>query len=86
MQSVNGHALQVDGTVDMPFEIGGLKTSYTFYVVRNMNRKLILGRDWLLKNGVRLYFDLGCIRVHQTYIPLQEDIHISSVVRTQNKI
>lgn len=51
-----------------------------------MNRKLILGRDWLLKNGVRLYFDLGCIRVHQTYIPLQEDIHISSVVRAQNKI
>ena len=86
LQSVNGDALQVDGIVDMPFEIGGLKMSHAFYVVRNMNRKLILGRDWLLKNGVRFYFDLGCIRVHQTYIPLQEDIHISSVVRAQNKI
>ena len=35
---------------------------------------------------MRLYFDLGCIRVNQTCIPLQEDIHISSVVRAQKKI
>ena len=41
LHSVNGDALQVDGIVDMPFEIGGLKMSHTFYVVRNMNRKLI---------------------------------------------
>ncbi|MCG8078877.1 MAG: DDE-type integrase/transposase/recombinase [Candidatus Thiodiazotropha taylori] len=85
LQSVNGETLQVDGAVEMSFEIGGLTMSHLFYVVRNMNRNLILGRDWLLKNGVRLYFDLGCIRVHQTYIPLQEDIHVSSVVRAHNK-
>ena len=50
-----------------------------------MNRKLILGRDWLQNNGVRLYFDLGCIRVNQTYIPLQEDLHISSIARVHTK-
>ena len=50
-----------------------------------MNRKLILGSDCLQKNGVKLYFDLGCIRIHQTYVPLQEDIHISSIVRVHSK-
>ena len=50
-----------------------------------MNRKLILGRDWLKQNGVRLYFDLGCIRLHQTYIPLQEDIHVTSIVLLRSK-
>jgi hypothetical protein len=59
---------------------------HIFYVVREMNRKVILGKDWLLKNGVRVYYDLGCIRVNGKYTPLQEDIHISSVVRLQNKV
>ena len=31
------------------------------FVVTDMNRKLILGRDWLQKNGVRLYDDLGAL-------------------------
>ena len=68
-----------------PFEIGGAETKHAFYVVRSMNRKLILGRDWLQQNGVRLYFDLGCIRLHQAYIPLQEDIHVTSIVHLRSK-
>lgn len=57
--------------------------SHKFYVVANMNRKAILGRDWLVENGVRLYFDLGCLRVHDVYVTLEEDIHINSVVKLQ---
>ena len=50
-----------------------------------MNRNVMLGRDWLIQRGVRLYFDLSCLRVHNTYMPLQEDIHIASCLRLSNK-
>ena len=85
-KTVNGEPLKVDGCAEIAFEIGGMKTSHLFFIVKNMNRKVILGRDWLQQNGVRLYFDLGCLRFNQTYIPLQEDIHVSSVVRMQSKV
>ena len=52
-----------------------------FYVVKDLNRNFILDRDWLTENGVRLYFDLGYFRVGKTYVPLEEDIHIASIVR-----
>lgn len=51
----------------------------------NRARPVFRCYDWLHRNGVRLYFDLGCIRVHQTYIPLQEFMHISFVVRVHSK-
>jgi hypothetical protein len=59
--------------------------SHSFYVVSDMNRNVILGRDWLIPNGVRFYFDLSCLRVQNKYIPLQEYIHIASVLRLSNK-
>ena len=40
----------------------------------------------LKQNGVRMYFDLGLLRIDKTYVQLQEDIHISSVVRLRNKL
>lgn len=88
MQSVNGTELAVDGMVEVSFEIGGLKMSHPLYVVNEMNRKLILSKDWLFTRGVRVYYDLGCIRVNNVYVPLQEDIHVSSIVRlcTKTKI
>ena len=49
-----------------------------------MNRNIILGQDWLIKNGVRMYYDLGCLRVNNTYVPLIEDIHTPSVVRLKS--
>lgn len=85
LQTVNGEPLKLDGCAEINFEIGGLKMSHLFFVVPDMNRNLILGRDWLENNGVRMYFDLGCIRVNQTYIPLQEDMRISSVIRVHKK-
>ena len=88
LQSVNGSELTVDGLAEISFEIGGLRMSHPFYVVNDMNRNLILGKDWLFTRGVRVYYDLGCIRVNNVYVPLQEDIHISSIARlcTKTKI
>jgi len=53
-----------------------------------MNRNIILGKDWLTGNGVRVYYDLGAMRIKNVYVPLQEDIHVSSLARlkTNTKI
>ena len=37
-------------------------------------------------NGVRFYYDLGCLRIGHTYIPFEEDIHIATVVRIESTV
>ena len=85
LQSVNGNSLNCVGSIDIEFSIKSVKMNHTFYVVSDMNRNVILGRDWLVKNGVRLYFDLGMLRVGDVYANLEEDIHISSILRLKSK-
>ena len=85
LQTVNGEPLKLDGCTEINFEIGGIKMSHSFFVIRAMNRNLILGRDWVEKNGIRIYFVLSCIRVNKTYIPLQEEMCISSVIQMHKK-
>ena len=36
----------------------------------------------MTQNGVRLYFDLGCLQVCETYASLEEDIHKASLTKT----
>ena len=81
LQSVSGDSLSVEGCADISFQLNRLTLSQKFYVVNGMNRNVILGQDWLKENGVRLYYDLGCMRLGKTYVQLQEDIHISSILR-----
>ena len=84
LQAVNGEALNVEGSANFEFEIGGTKLEQKFYIVSNMNRNIILGTDFLTEQGIRIYFDLKCIRVGKIYVPLENDIHISSIVRIAN--
>lgn len=60
--------------------------THKLYIVKNLNRNVILGLDLLQSRGVRVSHDLGCIRVHNVYIPLEDDIHIASIIRTRTKI
>ena len=84
LNSVSRESLQVDGCVNLTFSIGDTEMQHMFYVVREMNRNLILGSDWLCQHGVRIYYDLGCLRVgNKTYVNLEEDIHIACVARTK---
>ena len=78
--------LNIDGFIELEFCIGGIKMLHKFYVVQNLNRNVIIGLDWLQSRGVRVYHDLGCVRVDQTYIPLVDDVHIASVARLKNKV
>ncbi|MCG8045974.1 MAG: retropepsin-like aspartic protease [Candidatus Thiodiazotropha endolucinida] len=84
LQSVNGTCLKLDGYVTLTFQIGDTEIKHSFYVSPSINRNFILGRDWLVQNGVRLYFDLGFLRIGRTQIPLEEDIHIASLVRLRS--
>ena len=40
--------------------------NHTFIVASGINKNVILGKDWLSKFGVRLYFDLQKLRVGKT--------------------
>ena len=55
--------------------------SQDFYVIRDLNRNLILGLDWLKQNNVRIYFDLKCLRINGKHYVNLEDIHIASTLR-----
>ena len=61
LQSANGSSLKVDGCVSVQFRIGGTED---FYVVRDLNRNMILGLDRLKSNNVRIYFDLKSLRIN----------------------
>ena len=57
LQSVSGQALKIDGCVNLTFLVKGLTMTHTFIVVKDMNQILILGRDWLKQNWIRMYID-----------------------------
>ena len=85
LQSANGSSLKVDGCVNVQFRIGGTEVSQDFYVVRDLNRNMILGLDLLKSNNVKIYFDLKSFRINgKTYVNLEEDIHVASTVRMKH--
>lgn len=84
LMGVDGSPLDIDGVARISFIIGGNSVVQDFYVTRSMTRNVILGRDWLLSNGVRLYFDQKSLRIKNAYVPLEEDVHISSVEKGTN--
>ena len=75
LQSVN------EGCANIAIQIGKTEVTQLFYIVKDMNRNAILGKDWLTQNGVRLYFGLGSLRIGKCYVSLEEDIKIASIVR-----
>ena len=82
LQSANGSELKCDGCVTVQICIGGTEMSQDFYVIRDLNRNLILGLDWMKQNNVRIYMELKCLRLNgKHYVNLEEDIHIASTVR-----
>ena len=69
----------VKGITQLQLKVGSQYTYQRCVVIKNLNRLVILGRDWFRKYGVRIYYDLGAIRLNGEYIPLEEDIHMSNV-------
>ncbi len=87
IHAVNSGSLKVDGSITLPIDIGGYPMCQEFYIVKEINRNIILGQDFLEQNGVRIYFDLGCMRIAgKVYVKMERDIHIASVVRAHQSI
>ncbi|WAR04389.1 hypothetical protein MAR_019758, partial [Mya arenaria] len=78
LEFVSGDSLNVKGKVELTFEMKNLQLTHSFFVVEGINRNIILGDEWLNKNGVRMYFDLGCIRI--------KDKHVNSICRLTHSI
>ena len=78
---VQGESIDVDACASLKYEIGRGKQEREFSVVPEMNRNIILGRDWLKQFHVCMYYDLGCIRIGKSYVKMEEDINISSLAR-----
>ena len=81
LQSVKGDSVDVDGYASLKYEIGGEKQEHEFFVVPEMNRNIILGRDCLKQFGAHMYYNLAYIRIDKSYVKMEEDIHISSLAR-----
>lgn len=73
----------MDRSVVLEFKIDEQTQSHLFYVVNNINRNVMLGRDFLQQHGVRLYFDLEYLQINHSYISIEDDGHIASIVRLQ---
>ena len=86
LQAANGSPLHIVGSTRLHVKIGNQLTPHDFFIVRNLSRNFILGRDWLMQNGARMYFDLGALKIGNEYIALEEDIHISSIIRLSKGI
>lgn len=86
LAATNQNLLQVDGTVNLQFKIGKDVLEHTFHVTPDTSRNVILGRDFLIMHGVRIYYDLGCLKIKSSYVPLDQDCHITSIIRTQSDI
>ena len=81
LQSVKGDAIDVDGCALLKYDSGGEKQEHELFVVPEMNRNIILSRDWLKQCGVCIYYNSGCIRIGKSYVKIEEDIHISLLAR-----
>ena len=87
LQTAIGEPLSILGQTNITFTMNGLPlTQLFFFVTDGLNRNFILGRDWLKKHEVRLYFDLGMLRIGKICVKLEEDIHISSILRLDKKV
>lgn len=83
LHSVTGQKLEVLGQTMINLKLGGINVRHMFHVVKDLNRNMILGRDFLLKNGVRLLFDLHKLKFQDVYVDLEEDMHVSTLVRVK---
>ena len=81
LQSVIGDSIDVDGYASLKYELGREKQDHEFFVVRQINRNIILGGDWLKQFGVCISYNLGCIRMSKSYVKMEGDGCISSLAR-----
>ena len=86
LESVTGTQLKIDGAIELSFVVAGLKLRYTFYVVPNLDRNAIIGRDFLKHFNCRIYCDLDKLRINGRYVDLVEDAYLQSLIRLKRSV
>ena len=86
LQTVKGKTIDVIGSVELKFSLRGKEMIHKFYVCSDISRNMILGRDWMAKYGVQLFFDTNVIRMRGCVAPMIEDSEITSLVRLQKSV
>ena len=83
LRGVNGNKLQNMGTIELELDFNGYLVKHTFIVSRDITRNCLIGRDFMINNDVRLYYDLGAMKFGEVspYIALVRDVHVNSIVR-----
>lgn len=55
LESVSGNVLHIKGKTNLNLNLG-----HSLFVIQGANINILLEDDWLISNGVRMHFDLGC--------------------------
>ena len=57
LQLVKGVFIDMDGCPLIEYEIGKEKQEHQFFIVPQMNRNIILDRDWFKQFDMYMYYD-----------------------------
>ena len=68
-----GWLIDIDEYGSLNYEIGRGKQEHEFFGVPEMNRDIILGRDWLTHFGVHMSYDIGCTNNGKSYVKMEEE-------------
>ncbi|KAL5019954.1 hypothetical protein ScPMuIL_002846, partial [Solemya velum] len=74
LETANGALTKVKGVINLQFKLGSKLRTHEFAIVPNLNRKILLGKTFLDEKGVRLYFDLKCMKLDNEMIPIVSDV------------
>ena len=86
LESVTGNQVKIDGSIDLEFVVAGLRLHHVFYVVPNLGRNAIVGRDFLRHFNCRIYYDLDKLRINGRYVDLVEDAYLQILIRLKRSI
>ena len=81
LRTVNGGKVKIAGIADVKFKIGKLYKKHPFYVTEGVSQNVILGRDFLVTNKVKLDFENTQLTIDQQTIRMEDDAYIASFVR-----
>ena len=83
----NNKPLEATGCTILEFEIGQIKLRQKAVVVKNLSTNLLLGTDWLKKNGIIMNYERNNLTLGKTQIKLEtKQIQTECVMSAVNNI
>lgn len=87
LQSATGTKIKTQGAMDVECRIGKVIVTQTFHITSNVDEGIILGRDFLRENQVKLNFQNETLEVRGQVVRLENDDYLASLIRmTQDRL